>query len=83
MSGEVHGWKPITLRAPILGGLIFISALLIVVLEVLFYISTRNSNMNGGGVAFGATVDSLSSRTTFLLASPLYQLDWASEIDSF
>ena len=50
-------WKPITLRAPILGGLIIFSLSMVAVLEVLSYMSSGNGNMNGGAVAFAANAN--------------------------
>ncbi|CZS94144.1 uncharacterized protein RAG0_04191 [Rhynchosporium agropyri] len=58
-----NGWKPVTLRAPILGAFIFISLAIITGLEVLYVISLRPEN--GGGLAFAADTDSLSTATSF------------------
>ena len=60
---SAKGWKPITLRAPILGGFILISLAIIALLE---FLSHRSSGMNGGGLVFASDPDSLPTLTTFL-----------------
>ena len=59
------GWKPITLRWPVLLGLIVVSAEIIIVLEILSHMSTRDNNKNGGGLAFAVDVKSLSTGVSF------------------
>jgi hypothetical protein len=61
-SGTKKGWKPITLRAPVLGSFVLISLLIVALLEVL---SHQSSGQNGGGVAFPSDLDSLPTLTTF------------------
>lgn len=55
-------WKPITLRAPILGGFIFVTIGVIILLEVLSHMSTREGN--GGGLVFAEDVEKLPTITT-------------------
>ncbi|CZR69554.1 uncharacterized protein PAC_19454 [Phialocephala subalpina] len=58
-----ESWKPITLRAPVLGSLILFSVLIISLLEVL---SAKSSgNQNGGGLVFAADVDNLPTFSSF------------------
>jgi hypothetical protein len=58
-------WKPITLRGPILGGLIAFSVAVIVILEVLAKISSGNGNVNGGGLVFAADVNNIPAISSF------------------
>ncbi|KAE8446044.1 hypothetical protein EG329_012552 [Mollisiaceae sp. DMI_Dod_QoI] len=60
---QVDGWKPATLRAPILGTMVVVSLALITLLEVLSHISARNDSE--GGIAFAADVNSFSAGTAF------------------
>ncbi|RDW62552.1 hypothetical protein BP5796_10854 [Coleophoma crateriformis] len=74
------GWKPVTLQAPILGGFVFFSIAVIVVLELLSRISAKSSN--GGGLAFASDVDNLSNMATFTflylptILSVIYSMLW-------
>lgn len=63
--GSIKYWKPITLRAPVLGSFILVSLGLIVLLEILSHISTQNNDANGGGIAFAASVEEVSVIATF------------------
>jgi len=60
-----RGWKPITLRAPILGGFIIFSLAIILVLELLYSKSVECGDMNDGGVAFATDSNEVSVLTTF------------------
>jgi len=64
-AGCKPGWKPITLRAPVLGGFIIVSIMIIILLEILSHISSGNGNRNGGGLAFAADVNSLPTIVSF------------------
>ncbi|RDW81900.1 hypothetical protein BP6252_03012 [Coleophoma cylindrospora] len=74
------GWKPVTLQAPILGGFVFFSIAVIVLLELLSRISTKASN--GGGLTFASDVNNLSTMTTFVflylptILSVIYSMLW-------
>ncbi|KAH7310374.1 hypothetical protein BKA65DRAFT_413820 [Rhexocercosporidium sp. MPI-PUGE-AT-0058] len=75
------GWKPATLRLPILGGFILGSLAIIAILEVLSNISSRPSN--GGGLAFAQDVDNIPTGVTFgylyfpTILAVLYSLIWS------
>lgn len=66
MSASLHpiasapNWKPVSLRAPFLLGVIIVSIALVVVLQLLLIQSQRN-----GGIIFATDVNSLPLRTTF------------------
>jgi hypothetical protein len=60
-----NGWKPVTLRYPVLSCFIIISLSLAAILEVLSHYSTGNGNENGGGLAFAVGVDSLPATASF------------------
>ncbi|PVH77159.1 hypothetical protein DL98DRAFT_591555 [Cadophora sp. DSE1049] len=63
-SQDSHGgWKPATLRSPILGAFVLISVIIIAALEVLSHISSRDAN--GGGLVFAADVESLPTTAMF------------------
>jgi hypothetical protein len=64
-TGSYDLWKPRTLQAPILGGVVLFSICMIIVLEVLSHISSGNGNENGGGVAFSADSEDVSTLATF------------------
>ncbi|KUJ06743.1 uncharacterized protein LY89DRAFT_661803 [Mollisia scopiformis] len=57
------GWKPRTLRSPVLGTMIIVSLSLIVLLEVLSHISTRNNSE--GGIAFAVDSSSFTIASLF------------------
>ncbi|OBT67469.1 hypothetical protein VE03_03067 [Pseudogymnoascus sp. 23342-1-I1] len=57
-------WKPTTLRFPVLGSIFAVTVLMIIALETLAYLSTGKNNSNGGGLAFAATVDDISTIAT-------------------
>jgi len=59
---QTKGWKPVTLKIPVLGGYIIISLLFIIILEILSYLSLRPQN--GGGLAFAEDVNKLSTMCT-------------------
>lgn len=59
------GWKPVTLRAPILGGFVLISILIIIALEIMFHISKVSYSPNDGRLTFAVNVDSLSTFSIF------------------
>ncbi|KFY15096.1 hypothetical protein V492_02234 [Pseudogymnoascus sp. VKM F-4246] len=63
-STERKLWKPATLRFPVLGSIFTVTVLMIIVLETLAYISVGKNNSNGGGLAFAATVDDISTIAT-------------------
>jgi hypothetical protein len=59
-------WKPITLRAPILGSFIVFSIFLIIVLEVLARVAGVSSNLGGSGaVAYADNNGNLSNSISF------------------
>ncbi|KAK0130121.1 hypothetical protein ONS96_000649 [Cadophora gregata f. sp. sojae] len=57
------GWKPVTLRSPILGVFVLISIIMIAALEVLSHISSQDGN--GGGLVFATNVESISTAASF------------------
>jgi hypothetical protein len=57
-----RNWKPIMLQYPALLNFIIISLSLIAILEVLYHFSKGD---NGGGLAFGTTVNDLSTTASF------------------
>lgn len=57
-------WKPATLRFPVLGSIFTVTVLMIIGLEILAYLSVGKNNSNGGGLAFAATVDDISTIAT-------------------
>ncbi|KFY51237.1 hypothetical protein V496_08896 [Pseudogymnoascus sp. VKM F-4515 (FW-2607)] len=57
-------WKPATLRFPVLGSIFTVTVLMIIGLEILAYLSIGKNNSNGGGLAFAATVDDISTVAT-------------------
>lgn len=59
----VKSWKPCTLGFPVLGSLIAFSLFLIIILEILFHISSKSGS--GGGLAFALSVDSLPGTVAF------------------
>ncbi|KAH7374207.1 hypothetical protein BKA64DRAFT_649216 [Cadophora sp. MPI-SDFR-AT-0126] len=75
------GWKPTTLRSPILGGFIFVSLAIAVTLEVLSHVSLRPSN--GGGLAFAPNPDDLPASVEFgylyfpTILAVIYSLIWS------
>lgn len=56
-------WMPVTLRYPVLGLFLAVSVLLIVILEILFNISSQPGN--SGGLAFAPDTNSFSATATF------------------
>jgi hypothetical protein len=68
-GSNVH-WKPLSLKTPILGGLIAFSLTMIIFLEVLSHKSSGNGNMNSGGIAFAPDVNSFSTSTIFMQDPP-------------
>lgn len=71
VSSRVFGdsqqyWKPVTVKLPVLGSIFLVTIALIAGLEVLYH---RSTGKNGGGLAFAATIDELS---TLDMASYLY-----------
>ena len=58
------GWKPVTLRTPMLGGFVVVSLVVIALLEVLYRKSSRPEN--GGGLVFAADVNSIPLTKTFV-----------------
>jgi hypothetical protein len=62
-AGSHQDWKPATLKAPVLGCFIAVSLLAIVVLEILWHISSENGNT--GGLSFAKDVNSLPMITSF------------------
>ncbi|CAG8952905.1 hypothetical protein HYFRA_00007619 [Hymenoscyphus fraxineus] len=75
--------KPRTLRAPVLGSLVLVSVALIVLLEILSFISRRDHNNNSGALVFAPDVDNISNRATFgylylpTVLAVLYSLEWS------
>ncbi|KAE9364127.1 hypothetical protein N431DRAFT_420931 [Stipitochalara longipes BDJ] len=76
----MKGWKPITLRAPVLSLFVFISLTVITLLEILYH---RSLGGNGGGLAFASDLNSLPMSTTFLylylptILAVLYSMMWS------
>jgi hypothetical protein len=58
-----QGWKPVTLRTPMLGGFIILSLVVIALLEVLSQKSLKAEN--GGGLVFAANVNRIPSSKNF------------------
>ncbi|KAI9880048.1 MAG: hypothetical protein M1830_005780 [Pleopsidium flavum] len=58
--GSVQSWKPMTLRAPILGSVVAVSILLIVTLELL-----SSKSRQDGGVIFAGRMDDISAGQSF------------------
>ncbi|KFY33960.1 hypothetical protein V494_07177 [Pseudogymnoascus sp. VKM F-4513 (FW-928)] len=75
-------WKPATLRFPVLGSIFTVTVLMIIVLEILAYISVGKNNSNGGGLVFAATVDDISTIATVsylylpTVIAVLYSIVW-------
>ncbi|KAL5630069.1 hypothetical protein BROUX41_001675 [Berkeleyomyces rouxiae] len=61
LIGQKHGWKPRTMRLPVLASIGLVSILLAVILEFLAQKSQRN-----GGIAFGKTTKDISAGYQFL-----------------
>lgn len=57
-------WKPLTLRWPILGGIIALSIAAIILLEILA--KRSSSQTNGGGLVFADDVDSFPASVSFM-----------------
>jgi hypothetical protein len=51
-------------RFPVLGTIFTVTVLMIIGLEILAYLSVGKNNSNGGGLAFAATVDDISTIAT-------------------
>jgi hypothetical protein len=59
-------WKPMTLRAPVLGSFIVFSIFLIIVLELLARVAGVSSNLSGSGaVAYADSHGNLSTSISF------------------
>ena len=77
MSVHKHGWKPETMRTPVLFTLIAVSILLAVLIEILAQQSQR-----AGGLSLVKDSDSLPNVTTFAylyvptIVAVLYSLSW-------
>ncbi|KFY83448.1 hypothetical protein V498_08068 [Pseudogymnoascus sp. VKM F-4517 (FW-2822)] len=76
-------WKPATLRFPFLGSIFTVTVLMIIGLETLAYLSIGKNNSNGGGLAFAATVDDISTIATLsylylpTVIAVLYGMAWS------
>ncbi|OBT46370.1 hypothetical protein VE00_02735 [Pseudogymnoascus sp. WSF 3629] len=76
-------WKPATLRFPVLGSIFTVTVLMIIGLEILAYLSVGKNNSNGGGLAFAATVDDISTIATVsylylpTVIAVLYSMIWS------
>jgi hypothetical protein len=62
-TGQLLGWKPVTLRGHLLGAFIIINLSVIVILEIFSWISAHAQN--GGGLAFANNVNEISLVATF------------------
>lgn len=83
-------WKPITLRAPVLGSFIVVSVFLIIILEVLARIAGVASNFGGSGaIAYANSDGNLSTSISFAylyfptVIAVCYSMFWSwVELDS-
>ncbi|KAL3426519.1 hypothetical protein PVAG01_00028 [Phlyctema vagabunda] len=81
-DSQLH-WKPVTLRAPVLGGFVIVSIVLIATLELLAYMSSAHGNQNEGGLVFATDVDQISTFSRLLLLylptiiAVLYSMLWS------
>ncbi|KFY32827.1 hypothetical protein V495_08699 [Pseudogymnoascus sp. VKM F-4514 (FW-929)] len=82
-TGRKPLWKPATLRFPVLGSIFTVTVLMVIVLEILAYISVGKNNSNGGGLVFAATVDDISTIATVsylylpTVIAVLYSIVWS------
>lgn len=76
--GHWPSWKPVTLRAPVLGGFVLISFLLIALLEVL-----SKRSLDKGGIIIARSADDLSPAQSFTylhlptIVAVLYSMLWS------